>query len=258
MQFKTVALIVAIAVVAFVALDAFIVYELAEPGSVVGHGILRVLCLAAAAAAAGITASRFNWWREYVGRAWTLLFILYAFITVADALTRFAPDAAEASAVAVILGNIAAVGAFWLFGRALQNAGLQFYGSTAIKVAVFVAAIAIACWLVVPTILSVSASEAGLQRASSLASAVADVITFVLVAPLLLTVWSFRGGQLSWVYGYLGLSTFGWMINQASGHILPARLIRDGRMLGFILACAAVVAAGYLQIVSSRRNTANV
>lgn len=257
MQFKSVALTVAIAVIAFVALDAFIVYELAEPGSVVGHAVLRVLCLAAAAAAAGITASRFNWWTEYVGRAWTLLFILYAFITVAEAINRFAPQAIAAADVAVILGNIAAVGAFWLFGRALQTAGLQFYGSTAIKVAVFIAAIALACWLVVPTILSVSVSLAGLERASSLVSAVADIITFVLVAPLLLTVWSFRGGQLSWVYGYLGLSTFGWMINQASGHILPENLIRDGRMLGFILACASVVAAGYLQIASSRRSTSH-
>ena len=32
-----------------------------------------------------------------------------------------------------ILANLAAVGAFWLFGRALQNAGLQFFGAASVN-----------------------------------------------------------------------------------------------------------------------------
>jgi len=258
MTYRTVSVSVAVAVVALTAIDAFIVYKLQEPGRFIGHVVLRLFCFGIASLAAGLAAQRYHWWDEYVGRAWTLLFILYALITVREAINRLAPEAGAAGEALVIAGNVAAVGAFWLFGRVLHSAGLEFYGSRMLKIGVFLVAVAIACALVLPTIIS-SLTDAmpGIRRASSLASAAADMITFILVAPLLLTVWSFRGGQLSWIYGFLALSTIGWMINQAANDLLPAPIIRDGQMFGFILACASVTAAGYSQIASSRRGAAH-
>jgi hypothetical protein len=84
------------------------------------------------------------------------------------------------------------------------------------------------------------------------------MLTFILVAPLLLTLWSFRGGQLSWVYGCLALSTVGWMINQAANDLLPAVAVRDGQMTGLFLACLAVAAAAYSQLAASRSGVASV
>ena len=246
-------------VVGLVVADAFVVYRLEDPTKYVAHSSLRALAQTIAAVAAGVTAARFRWAAEYVGRAWALLFVLYALLTVSYVLNRVGASTPAVSDVLTIVANLAAVGAFWLFGRALRIAGLQFYGPLAVKIAVFVLAIAVACGLVMPTIVEVWRSDVGvLSRTADLVSAVADMLTFVLVAPLLLTLWSFRGGQLSWVYGCLALSTIGWMINQAANDLLPKVAVRDAQMTGLFLACLAVAAAAYSQLAVSRVGAADV
>jgi hypothetical protein len=128
-----------------------------------------------------------------------------------------------------------------------------------VKIGVLVAAIAVACVLVVPTLIDVWNSDAGpLARTADFVSSAADMVTFMLVAPLLLTLWSFRGGRLSWVYGCLALSTIGWMINSAADNLLPEVAVRDAQMTGLFLACMAVAAAAYSQIATSRMGAANV
>lgn len=258
MTYKSVAVAVFVAVAVLTAVDAVIVYQLQDPVKFAGHLAVRVLALAAAAAGAAMTAARFNWFGEYVGRAWTLLFVLYALLTMSDLLNRLKLGAPAVADVLVIVANLAAIGAFWLFGRALQNAGLQFFGPAAAKVVVFLGAVAVACALVLPTIVEVVREDLGaIDRVSQIVSAAADMLTFILVAPLLLTVWSFRGGQLSWVYGFLALSTIGWMINQAADDLLPKLLVRDAQMAGFFIACASVAAAAYAQRTTARAGAAH-
>ena len=256
---KTALTIAVSVVVALVVADAFVVYQLDDPPRYVAHTALRALGQCIAAVAAGVTAARFGWTSEYVGRAWTLLFVLYALLAVSYVVNRAGFGTPAITDVITIIANAAAVGAFWLFGRALRVAGLQFYGSRVVKIGVFVAAIAVACALVMPTVVDVLRSDVGrLSRAAELVSAVADMLTFILVAPLLLTLWSFRGGQLSWVYGCLALSTIGWMINQAANDLLPAVAVRDAQMTGLFLACLAVAAAAYSQLAASRSGAASV
>jgi hypothetical protein len=255
---KTALTIAVSIVVALVVADAFVVYQLDDPPRYVAHTALRALGQCIAAVAAGLAAARFRWTAEYVGRAWTLLFVLYALLTVSYVANRAGFGTPAISDGITIIANVAAVGAFWLFGRALRVAGLQFYGPTMIKVVVFIAAIAVACALVMPTVVGVLRSDAGpLSRAADLVSAAADMLTFILVAPLLLTLWSFRGGQLSWVYGCLALSTIGWMINQAANDLLPAIAVRDAQMTGLFLACLAVAAAAYSQLAAPRSGVAS-
>jgi len=258
MKPKTALLIAALTVVALVVADAFVVYRLDAKPSYVAHSALRAFAQVIAAIAAAVAAARFGWVAEYVGRAWTLLFALYGLLTVSYVLDRAGIETQTASDVLTILANAASVGAFWLFGRALRTAGLQFYGPATVKAGVFLAAVAVACALVVPTVVAELQSNAGgLSRTANLVSAVADMLTFILVAPLLLTLWSFRGGQLSWVYGCLALSTIGWMINQAADDLLPAAAVRDGRMTGLFLACLAVAAAAFSQLAAPRVEDAN-
>ena len=256
---KTALLIAVSIVIALVVADAFVVYRLEDPAKYVAHSALRALAQSIAAIAAGVAAARFRWGAEYVGRGWTLLFVLYVLLTLSYVLNRAGVSTPALADVLTIVANVAAVGAFWLFGRALRIAGLQFYGSPAVKVVAFIAAIAVACGLVLPTIVDVWRSDVGtLSRTADLISAAADMMTFILVAPLLLTLWSFRGGQLSWVYGCLALSTIGWMINQAANDLLPSVAVRDAQMTGLFLACLAVAAAAYSQLAVSRAGTADV
>ena len=259
MSLKMVIVAVVIAVAFLTAADAFIVYELTGPASYAGHTAARALALAVAAIAAVVAAVRFNGFAEHVGRAWTLLATLYVLLTISYVLTRTDLAGSTTTQIMVIVGNLAAVGAFWLFGTVLRNSGLQFYGPAALKLAVFVIAVAIACALVLPTVLQLLDSErAGIEFVAELVSAAADMLTFILVAPLLLTVWSFRGGKLSWVYGFLALSTVGWMVNQAADDLLPQRIVRDTQMLGLFLACASVAVAAYLQQASTRTEPSRV
>lgn len=183
------ALLIAVSlVVALVVADAFVVYRLNDPPRYVAHSALRAFAQVIAAVAAAVAAARFGWVAEYVGRAWTLLFVLYALLTLSYVLDRAGMGTQAMSDVMTILANVASVGAFWLFGRALRIAGLQFYGPTIVKAAVFLAAIAVACALVLPTLVAVVQSDAGgLSRTADFISAVADMLTFILVAPLLLT-----------------------------------------------------------------------
>lgn len=259
MTAKTALLIAVTIVVALVVADAFVVYRLEDPAKYVAHAALRTFAQSVAAIAAAVTAARFRWASEYVGRGWTLLFVLYALLTVSYVLNRAGVGTPAVADVLTIVANLAAVGAFWLFGRALKTAGLQFYGSAIVKGVVFIAAIAVACILVMPTVVEVLRTDAGLlSRVATLVSAAADMLTFILVAPLLLTLWSFRGGQLSWVYGCLALSTIGWMINQAANDLLPDAAVRDAQMTGLFLACLAVAAAAYSQLSVSRVGAADV
>jgi hypothetical protein len=256
---KTALLIAVSIVVALVVADAFVVYRLQDPQRYVAHTALRALAQCIAAVAAGVTAARFHWVSEYVGRGWTLLFVLYALLAVSYVLNRAGLGTPALSDVLTIVANVATIGAFWLFGRALRVAGLRFYGPAIVKAGVFIAAIAVACVLVMPTVVGVWQSNSGsLSRAADLVSAVADMLTFILVAPLLLTLWSFRGGQLSWVYGCLALSTIGWIINSAAKDLLPAVAVRDAQMTGLFLACLAVAAAAYCQLAASRSGVAGV
>lgn len=256
---KSVAILVLVAVFGLTVADAYVVYRLEDPTRYVAHGALRAFALGVAALAAAFAAARFRWAAEYVGRGWTLLFILYGLLTVSYILTRARVSTQTATDVMTIVANVAAVGGFWLFARALRIAGLQFYGPAAVKIAVFIGAVVIASVLVMPTVITVWQSDAaGLSRAADLASAFADMATFILIAPLLLTLWSFRGGQLSWVYGCLALSTIGWMINTAADDLLPAVAVRDAQMTGLFLACMAVAAAAYSQLAASRMGEANV
>ncbi|HEX9984506.1 MAG TPA: hypothetical protein VGF69_14695 [Thermoanaerobaculia bacterium] len=258
MTSKTVTILAVVAVLALTAADAFVVYRLEDPVRYAGHATLRAVALALAAIAAALTAARFGWFSEYVGRGWTLLSVLYALLTISYVLNRVGVKSQGLADSMTIAGNVAAIGAFWLFGRALRKAGLQFYGPSGVKVAVFAAAVAIAAVLVMPTVLDIYRSNAGgFSRTAEFISAFADMATFILVAPLLLTLWSFRGGQLSWVYGCLALSTLGWMLNQAADDLLPQAAVRDAQMAGLFLACMAVAAAAYSQLAVSRVEAAN-
>src|SRR5215208_6883447 len=145
MTSKTALLIALSVVVALVVADAFVVYRLQDPQRYVTHTALRALAQCIAAVAAGVTAARFHWVSEYAGRGWTLLFVLYALLAVSYVLNRSGLGTPALFDVLTIIANAAAIGAFWLFGRAFRVAGLRFYGPAIVKVGVFIAAITVAC-----------------------------------------------------------------------------------------------------------------
>jgi hypothetical protein len=218
------------------------------------HATVRTLLLALVAFTSAMAANRFGWWSEYVGRAWTLFFVEYALLTASEILRLRSSE--MVFEVCVVLANLAGIGAYVLMARSLRAAGLELYGSPARKVLVTLLALILAIALCYSPI--VGALEGARSNPGSLLSPLADVITFVLVAPLLLTAFALRGGQIFWMFAFLTTGTIGWMINQGMAAILrplggSEAVLRTGRMTGYSIACFFIAAAALTQWLTARR-----
>jgi hypothetical protein len=260
MTFRNVAIAALCAVALIALIDATFAEHLQPQGLFWYSAIVRTALLALVAIAAAAAASRFNWWSEYAGRSWTLFFIAYSILTASELARRFLPQVGAAREVLVAVGNVAIIGAYWLASRSLKVAGLDFQSSTARRIVVIVLALGLALALCWGSFWSeIVSARAGELHIGSLISVLADMITFVLVAPLLLTAFALRGGRLFWIFALLTTGTFGWMVNQGSSSVLRAvgwqEAIRTGRMLGFALACCFISAAAFTQWLAVRRGT---
>jgi hypothetical protein len=259
MSFRSLALGAATGVLLVSLLHIFLFPTLGTDARFWYAAVIRTLLLTMVALAAALAASRFGWWSEYAGRAWTLFFVEYSVLTVSEILRRWAPNAHLASEICVIVANVAGIGAYLLMARWLHAAGLDYYGSKA-KRAIFIAlALVLAVALCHAPILDGWHSLRSDQpNPGSLVSPLADVITFVLVAPLLLTTFALRGGQIFWMFAFLTTGTIGWMVNQGAATILRLLgggddAIRAGRMTGFAMACFFITAAAITQWLAAQR-----
>lgn len=258
MSSRSVALLAATGVLVVTLLHLFVFPSLSTDGRFWYNAIIRGTMLAMVAIASAIAAHTFGWWSEYVGRAWTLFFVEYALLTASEIFRRTMPDS-PASGIAVVVANLAGIGAYVLMARSLTAAGLGGYASRGKKIATVAVALVLAallCWA--PIVSSVKDVQADIANVGDLVSPLADAITFVLVAPLLLTVMALRGGQLFWIFALLTAGTIGWMVNQGAGAILSRvgaseDLIRTGRMTGFAMACFLIAAAAVTQWMATRR-----
>lgn len=249
----------ALAVTAIITLvDVFVGPTLSTDERYWLNGGIRTGVLLAVTIASLAAASRFGFWREHVGRAWTLFSIMYGSLTISEVLRRTAPDFPAPAEAAVVIANLVGIGAYWLMSRSLKEAGLDYYGPRSRKSIVITLAAVLAIALCHEAILS-SVSEMSPEGIGSLVSAVADMIMFLLVAPLVLTTMQLRGGSLSWVYGLLAAGTVGWMLNQGAKVIVMAlggggEPIRNLRLFGFVIACALITSSAIVQRMAAARS----
>lgn len=260
MSFRTLAITAAAVLAIFAVADSFIFRSLDPDHGFIYNAVARASLLALVAVSAGLTASRFSWWGEHLGRGWTLFFAAYACLTIGEILRKGFPQAATAAEACIIGANLALIGAYVIIARSLKVAGLDFGGSRAQSVLATVVALLLALAICHESILDAwNAISAGSAKGSALISPVADVITFALVAPLLLTAWALRGGQQFWVFALLTLGTLGWMFNQGSSTLLgligitSADAIRSGRIFGFAMACLFIAAAAAAQRLAAHQ-----
>ena len=247
------------AVVLAVLLEGLLVPELSSGSRIWYATATRVTLYALGAIAAGMAASRFGWWSEHVGRAWTLFSIEFLVLLVNYVLRRAVPDARLALNVTLIVANLAQIGAYWLMARTLTAAGLDYYGSRTKKILIIAAALALAILLCYSSLTAEWQSiQAGELRPGRLVSVLSDIITFVLIAPLLLTTFTLRGGRLFWIFGFLAISVFGWMVNQAGtsiGVLLGGgdEAARVARLAGVAVAALFNAAAAVTQWLAADR-----
>jgi len=196
----------------------------------------------------------------YQRRAWFLIggcmaLLLTRDLTLLPFFRRFdARNLALVAGVLVALANLSQVVGTWMLARTWKVAQLALPGSASAQ------------WLTVALVGLLAAAFAGpsvlrsggpllqgdLSRAAVVFSALGDMVSLWLIAPLLLTALALRGGLFGWPFALLTASYVAWLGYDALGVIgadlgLSAHASRTGSELFRALGCLFGFSAGLAQ-----------
>jgi hypothetical protein len=155
--------------------------------------------------------------------------------------------------VLVVAANAMGVAAAWVLARTWYRAGLSQGVSRGMQGLALAAAAAAALVTAGATLRTdLAALLAGHAEATALvASDLADLLSFVLFAPIVLTALALRGGLLGWTWGLLAAGNLAWLVMDvaqslgALGHGTPTA--RLGEEVARTVAAACYVGAGLAQ-----------
>ena len=240
----------------------FLVLALFLRGSGAYEVFMRTeLELATSVALLGGLAAAFAFDRgEYLRRAW--LFVAAA-IVLAWSTAYLSPLGFEAMgetpllvlrAVLVSAGNLSMIVGVYMLARTWKVAGLTLPGRALGKVAVVAATILLAFGLAGPGIVTFGGRLLGgdLTAAAGAASAFGDMVTLILIGPLLLTALALRGGLFVWPWALLTTSCVAWLFYDSFYTIGPMLgLSQEAARIGYetcrALGCTFGAAAGLAQ-----------
>jgi hypothetical protein len=211
---------------------------------------------------------------DYMFRAWAFAGLNSLLLTVNTAITGLSTNVGAMHgsisqsvirAVLLTVANIAMVASIWTFARALDVAGLTSLGlRRERRIAMLVAAL-VACGLAGRAlVIHIQEIAAGsISRIGDLASDIGDIIPLILLAPLLYTVLSLRGGRLVWPFLLISLSTLCWLFFDATGMIgwltsadtATLRILEESFRAS---ACIFLVTAGIAQRLAIRESAGPV
>lgn len=159
-------------------------------------------------------------------RAWLLLGTSTALVLARD-LVHMAPftvpGSSLLSSILLVLGNLAGLTGIWILARTWRVAAISLPGGRAGAVGVTLAAAVLALVVAGPEVLhEARAVGAGdLTALSLLIAAMVDVVTLVLLAPLLLTTLALRGGLFAWPWGLLTANAVAWLLYDGAAALAP-------------------------------------
>jgi hypothetical protein len=222
MRIRRLALIPLLYVVVFVVIVLWLGGGDALPRFLIGQRLLlRLLAISGCLAAV----SAFDR-GDHLRRAWILLGTSTTLVLARDLLhlAPFAPPPGSlVPSVLLVLGNLAGLTGIWILARSWRVASISLPGGRAGAVAVTLAAAALALLVAGPEVLrEARAVGAGdLTALSLLFAAVVDVLTLILLAPLLLTTLALRGGLFAWPWGLLTANAVAWLLYDGAAALAP-------------------------------------
>jgi hypothetical protein len=162
---------------------------------------------------------------DYLRKAWGLLVVaslcLFEVQLVREFLQNVVPDSVSDTLriVGVLGSNICTPLAMLFFARALSAAGLDVAGDPKVRFTVTVVVGVLAAGLAGrSSLVDLSALLNGsMVAADALVSDVGDMVTMVMLAPIVYNVLTLRGGALSWPFMLLALSTSSWLVYDGVG-----------------------------------------
>ncbi len=206
---------------------------------------------------------------EYMGVAWALCGLCYFLLLLKDLLFgrvfHFAglpPDTATTMrAVFVAAANVSGATGSIMLARVWRVAGIALPGTRASQtgafVVSFVVAVAIIGWGLWRELHSVVHGER--EAITVVASNLGDVVSFIVIAPLMLTAIAMRGGTLAWPWALITASNVAWLLYDMSWMFerqLGEETLRSIEEFWRAVACALALATGMAQrwaIRSARR-----
>jgi hypothetical protein len=206
---------------------------------------------------------------EHLRRAWLLNGSCYAFILLRDLLygVWLVRESGEPSqyleAVIILIANAGAVTGVWMLSRTWQVAGIALPWSPLRREIVRWVGIVVGVVIAGPSLyLSIDGALKGEIRAIVyVASSTGDIFAMALIVPVLLTTLALRGGLLSWPWGLMTASQFGWLFYDATGTVRhfvqmqPATATMWSEIFRAI-ACTFCLSAGIAQRAVSAPDTA--
>src|SRR5262249_37552888 len=130
-----------------------------------------------------------------------------------------------ANGILTFVANTGQVTGVVMLARAWRVAGIDLPGSRRTQVLVYVAAFALsltAAGTPIPGYVQAVVKGQVTENMMWLASSLGDIVSFSLIAPVLLTALALRGGLLSWPWAFLTTSLLSWLCVDAINAFTPA------------------------------------
>jgi len=197
---------------------------------------------------------------EHLRRAWMLNASCYGFLLLRDFLyTVFLVRANGGpsqylEAVIVLVANAGAVTGIWMLSRTWKVAGIALPWSPLHREIVRWMGIVVGLAIAGPSLwVSLDGALRGEVRSIvRVISSAGDIFSLALIVPVLLTTLALRGGLLSWPWGLMTASQFGWLLYDATGtislfvHMQPLTATMYSEIFR-AMACTYCLAAGIAQ-----------
>ena len=211
---------------------------------------------------------------DYLRHAWFFTGMCYFLLLVKDVFFgagshfqqphTFSLTVQYARGGITLLANLSNVYGTWLLARTWRVAGIALPGSERGRIALMIAAVVVSLAIAgQATWVDVSAVVRGdMGELVGVASDVGDIVSLVLLAPVMLTAIALRGGLLWWPWALLALSNMGWLVYDGTatfGHFINAEPIRLRALEEIFraMACTGALAAGIAQRWTVDRKTAD-
>jgi hypothetical protein len=165
---------------------------------------------------------------DYLRRAWTALGLCSLLLLIGHLTLTSGPFSDQswaplANGILTVVANAGPIVGTWMLAHAWRVAGLDLPGSVTSRFALRGLFLALALAAAgAPTVIELRGLLDGhIGHLENLASCVGDIITFSMIAPMLLTAIALRGGHLAWPFALLTASLMSWLCSDALFSLAP-------------------------------------
>ena len=214
----------------------------------------------------GCLAAAFSFHRgEYLRRAWLfmggcMLFLLLRDFTMIPAIEAALPSIDLLRGILVVLANISVVIGIFMLARAWRVAGLELPGTKGQRWAGILIAVLLAAALGGPGVVNNFIELVGgdASALTGIAMSLGDMISLILIAPVLFTALALRGGLFGWPWWLLTASLISWLLYDGVVEMGPylgagEQTVRSVSEMFRASACMFEFSAGLAQFTIVRR-----